>query len=389
MKKKIIILLAVVILAATGVFIYRAFFSAETGKMIYVAEAVKTQTLTTTISASGNLSPEDEVEVGTQVSGDINKIYVDFNDEVKKGDLLAELDKSKLQSALRQAEVAFKSAQNDYTYKKSVYERTQKLAESGSANKVDLESAEYAMNDAEYALERSKNDVTQAKINLNYCLIRSPIDGVVLERSVDVGQTVAASMSAPVLFILAKDLTQMEVMAAVDEADVGGVRQGQRVEFTVDAFPEEMFKGTVQQVRLNPTSTSNVITYTVVISAENPDKKLLPGMTATCTIVTEEIKDAVAVPVSALKFNPSESTPDFSGKGNRGRQNHSKVWILRNGKPVLQPVKTGLSDGVFTQILEGVSVGDSVVVREEKEVKNASNNPAERSPFMPSRSRRR
>ena len=368
------------------------------------------------------------MEVGTQVSGDIAKINVDFNSKVKKGQIIAELDKSKLKATLTQAEIAFRSAETDYKYKESTYNRVKKLSESHSASAVELETAEYNMNSAKLSVERSQNEVNQARLNLSYATIKSPIDGVVLKRAVEVGQTVAASMSTPTLFVIAKDLSQMKVMAAVDEADIGQVKQGQRVTFTVDAFQNETFNGSVQEVRLNPTTTSNVVTYTVVITAENPEQKLLPGMTATCTIVTQEITDAIAIPVKALKFTPADGTPmaeppkgmrpphpefgdstasDFP-KGNFPKGDFKKgnfpppgsfpksfkkradgkkpsgnlVWVSIDGKAAPRPVKTGISDGVNIQILKGLSVGDSVVVSQEtlgatKEKSAAS------SPFMP------
>ncbi len=317
MKKLLKFLIFVAIVAGIGygakTFILNK--KAETKIATLVTTAVTQATITTTISATGSLEPVDQVEVGTQVSGDISKIFVDFNSKVKKGQVIAELDKSKLQATLNQAEIAFKSAENDYNYKKSTFERTKKLAESNSASAVDLEAAEYSMNAAKFTVEQRKNEVAQARLNLSYATIKSPINGVILKRAVDVGQTVAASMSTPTLFIIAKDLSQMKVMAAVDEADIGQVKKDQRVEFTVDAFQDEKFSGKVQEVRLNPTTTSNVVTYTVVITAENPDQKLLPGMTATCTIVTKEVVDAISVPVKALKFTPDESTPMAERKG--------------------------------------------------------------------------
>ena len=306
---KFIIVLAV--LAGIGFGVKTFFFDAktETAAGPLVSAKVTLATIATTISATGTLEPVDQVEVGTQVSGDISKIYVDFNTKVKKGQVIAELDKSKLRATLTQAEIAYKSAQADYNYKESTYNRVKKLSESHSASAVELETAEYNMNSAKLAVERSENEVNQAKLNLSYATIKSPISGVVLKRAVEVGQTVAASMSTPTLFVIAKDLSQMKVMADVDEADIGQVKAGQRVEFTVDAYQDEKFSGTVQEVRLSPTTTSNVVTYTVVISAENPDQKLLPGMTATCTIVTQEVKDALSIPVKALKFSPAEGTP--------------------------------------------------------------------------------
>ena len=413
---------------------------ADTAAGPLVSAKVTLATIATTISATGTLEPVDQVEVGTQVSGDISKIYVDFNTKVKKGQVIAELDKSKLRATLTQAEIAYKSAQADYNYKESTYNRVKKLSESNSASAVELETAEYNMNSAKLAVERSENEVNQAKLNLSYATIKSPISGVVLKRAVEVGQTVAASMSTPTLFVIAKDLSQMKVMADVDEADIGQVKAGQRVEFTVDAYQDDKFSGTVQEVRLSPTTTSNVVTYTVVISAENPDQKLLPGMTATCTIVTQEVKDALSIPVKALKFSPAEGTPmadpkdfprppmfgdstkfkefakkaengDFpppppgmgaggppaggpggfgppgkggfgQKKGQRPKLSGNHVWVSIDGKAAPRPVKIGISDGVNVQILKGLSEGDSVVVSQETLTATTKKSDAA-SPFMP------
>lgn len=426
MKKllKIIIVIAVLAGVALGVksFFFNGDATSQAGALI--STKVVTDTIKTTISATGSLEPVDQVEVGTQVSGDIAKINVDFNSKVKKGQVIAELDKSKLQSTLKQTTISYKSAENDLNYKQSTYDRVKKLAESKSASAVELEQAEYNLNAAKLAVEQRKNEVAQAKLNLSYATIKSPIDGVVLKRAVDVGQTVAASMSTPTLFVIAKDLSQMKVMAAVDEADIGQVKQGQRVTFTVDAFQNETFNGTVQEVRLNPTTTSNVVTYTVVITAENPEQKLLPGMTATCTIVTQEITDAVTIPVKALKFTPAEGTPMVDPKdmprpprkaadstvagdnfpppppgmgpggapGTGAKKKHKKpklegdhVWININGKAAPRRVKIGLSDGVNVQILKGLSVGDSVVTSQEILSAKGSSEPNAKSPFMPQR----
>ena len=439
MKKLLKILIILVILGAIAYGVKTFLFSesAENAAGPLVSTKVVQTTISTTISATGTLEPVDQVEVGTQVSGDIAKINVDFNSKVKKGQVIAELDKSKLKATLTQAEIAFRSAETDYKYKESTYNRIKKLSESNSASAVELETAEYNMNSAKLSVERSQNEVNQARLNLSYATIKSPIDGVVLKRAVEVGQTVAASMSTPTLFVIAKDLSQMKVMAAVDEADIGQVKQGQRVTFSVDAFQNETFNGSVQEVRLNPTTTSNVVTYTVVITAENPEQKLLPGMTATCTIVTQEITDAIAIPVKALKFTPADGTPmaeppkgmrpphgefgdstfakgdfpksDFKkgdfpappagmgpppGMGGMPPKSFKKradgkkpsgnlVWVSIDGKAAPRPVKTGISDGVNIQILKGLSVGDSVVVSQET-LGSAKEKSAASSPFMPS-----
>ena len=411
MKKLLKILVVLLVLAAIAVgvkfFFFRNSAASEVG--VPVSAPVTKLTLSTVISATGTLEPVDQVEVGTQVSGDIAEIFVDFNSKVKKGQVIAELDKSKLQSTLNQAEIALHSAEIDSQYKANTYQRILALSQSNSASAVDLEQAEYNMNAAKYALERSQNDVAQAKLNLSYATIKSPIDGVVLKRAVDVGQTVAASMSTPTLFVIAKDLKQMKVMADVDEADIGSVKKGQKVTFTVDAFQNETFTGKVQEVRLSPTTTSNVVTYTVVINAKNPKLKLLPGMTATCTIVTKEVKNALTVPVKALKFNPAGGTafakpeglpppPDaaaggFPGASQKGakkgtnrptKQDGDKVWINLNGKLVSHPVTTGLNDGVNVQILAGLELGDSVVVGQEVLSRTEASKTSGGSPFMPS-----
>lgn len=430
MKKLLKFVIAIAVLAAIAFGVKAFFFAENTSKEVgaLVSAEVTQTTIATTISATGSLEPVDQVEVGTQVSGDISKIYVDFNSKVSKGMVIAELDKSKLKATLAQAEIAYKSAETDFKYKESTFNRVKKLSESNSASAVELETAEYNMNSAKLAMERSQNEVNQAKLNLSYATIKSPIDGVVLKRAVEVGQTVAASMSTPTLFVIAKDLSQMKVMADVDEADIGQVKAGQRVEFTVDAFQDDKFKGTVQEVRLSPTTTSNVVTYTVVISAENPDQKLLPGMTATCTIVTQEIEDAVAIPVKALKFTPAEGTPmadpkdfprppksgdfppppsnmaggpppggpggfgpppggfpgkDAKKKGQRPKLTGNHVWVNVDGKAAPRPVKIGLSDGVNVQILKGLNVGDSVVVSQETVGTSETKKSDASSPFMP------
>ena len=423
MKKLLKIIIVIAVLAGVALGIKSYFFNDEAANQAgaLISTKVVTDTIKTTISATGTLEPVDQVEVGTQVSGDIAKINADFNSKVKKGQIIAELDKSKLQSTLKQALISYKSAENDLKFKQSTYDRVKKLAESKSASAVELEQAEYNLNAAKLSVEQRQNEVAQARLNLSYATIKSPIDGVVLKRAVDVGQTVAASMSTPTLFIIAKDLVQMKVMAAVDEADIGQVKAGQRVTFTVDAFQNDIFNGTVQEVRLNPTTTSNVVTYTVVITAENPEQKLLPGMTATCTIVTQEITDAVTIPVKALKFKPAEGTPMMDPKdmprperpktaeagdnfpppppgmgpgrapGTGAKKKHKKpklegdhVWININGKAAPRRVKIGLSDGVNVQILKGLSVGDSVVTSQETATAKARKSDAA-SPFMPQR----
>lgn len=391
--KIIVIVLAVIIaLYVTKLFLFSKNANADLGK--FISERVELTDISITISATGTLDPVEQVEVGTQVSGDISKIYVDFNSLVKKGQVIAELDKSKLKATLAQAEIAYKSAQTDFKYKESIYNRQRKLANTNSASVVELETAEYNMNSAALAVESRKNEVEEAKLNLSYATIKSPISGVVLKRAVDVGQTVAASMSTPTLFVIAKDLSQMKVMANVDEADIGQVKPGQAVEFYVDAFDNETFYGTVQEVRLNPTTTSNVVTYTVVITANNPEQKLLPGMTATCTIITRQIKDAIAIPVKALKFMPQKKSYDIDKKMQNKNISHNAlqkidkkesahVWVNFMDNATFCPVKIGISDGVNVQIVDGLKAGDSVIVAQEFLTENATDLKGKLNPFMP------
>ncbi len=403
MKKLLKILIVLLVFAAIAVGVKFFFFknagAAEVG--VPVSAPVTKLTLSTVISATGTLEPVDQVEVGTQVSGDIAEIYVDFNSKVKQGQVIAELDKSILQATLDQAEIALHSAEIDYQYKQNSYQRTLALSQSNSASAVDLEQAEYNMNSAKLSLAKCQNEVERAKRNLSYATIKSPIDGVVLKRAVDVGQTVAASMSTPTLFVIAKDLKQMKVMADVDEADIGSVKKGQKVTFTVDAFQNETFTGKVQEVRLSPTTTSNVVTYKVVINAKNPKLKLLPGMTATCTIVTKEVKNALTIPVKALKFSPATGTafakpenlpppPDMGARRKKPKQasadaaqSEAEVWINVNGNLAPHPVTIGMNDGVNVQVLKGLDLGDSVVVGQEVLSRTEAGKTSGGSPFMP------
>jgi HlyD family secretion protein len=392
MKLKILFVFLFVVVLGLLVKFFLVEEKAPKTQLLY--ETVALRDIRTTISATGTLEPVDQVEIGTQVSGDIAKIRVDFNDRVKKGEILAELDKSKLQATLVQAEIALQAAENDFSYKSNVLNRVKKLAENGSASAVELENAEYDFRTSELSVKRAKNEVAQARLNLSYCTIKSPINGIVLERAVDVGQTVAASMSAPTLFILAKDLSKMKVMASVDEADIGSVSAGQKVEFFVDAFIDETFNGMVQEVRLNPVTTSNVVTYTVVIEAENPELKLLPGMTATCTIITQEEQNVLSVSLKALKYKPNISSTDvvprnFPEKDKPKamkipKKNRGLVFHSENGKIKPVSVETGISDGVYTAVVSGISEGDSLVIGEEfLDKKMPQKNVEAKSPFMP------
>ncbi len=265
---------------------------------------VQKGSVTNTVTATGTLEAITSVVVGTQVSGIVEKLYVDFNSPVKKGQILAELDKVALNSQVDQAYATLESAKAETEYQQSNFERSNALFEKNLVAKADFDLAKYNYEKSKATLKNAKANYDKAIVNLKYATIYSPIDGVVMNRAVDEGQTVAASFNTPEIFTIAQDLTQMQVEADIDETDIGTVKEGQRVEFDVDAFPDEKFTGTVMQIRLSPVTTSNVVTYTVVINAPNPDQKLLPGMTANLVIYVEETNDVLTIPYKAVKFTP-------------------------------------------------------------------------------------
>jgi len=335
-----------------------------------------------TITATGRLQPIDQVDVGTEVSGTVSKIFADFNQQVEKGQILLQIDPLKAKVKVEQTRAAYRSAENERLYQKRNYDRTKELFEKGSVAKTELETAEYKYVNAQNSLINAKSNLEQAELDLNNCIIKSPIDGIVLSRAVEAGQTVAASLAAPTLFTLARDLNQMEVKADVDEADIGMVKKGQKVEFSVDAFQNDKFIGEVQEVRLSPNISSNVVTYTVVIKAENPEQKLLPGMTANCNIIVSEALQVLTIPMRALQFRPDENTPGYTpqkhgGGGGRG------VWVVGvNGSLGFQRANFGLSDGAKIQVMDGLDAATSVVVGVQI-ASEKSNKPT--NPFMPQR----
>ena len=319
--------------------------------LVYQVTTLEPTTISSSVTATGTVEPIKQVEVGTQVSGIIAKIYVDFNSVVKEGQLIAELDRSVLQADLESSRANLNSAKVEYDYQTSNYERIKGLYEKELVSTTEFEQAKYSYDRARYSYSQAQSNYSKAQKNIGYAKIYSPIDGVVLSRAVDEGQTVASGFSTPTLFTIANDLTAMQVIANVDEADIGSVKEGQRVEFEVDAFPEDTFAGTVTQVRLQATTTSNVVTYQVVINAPNPEQKLMPGLTANITIYTLDKHDVLAVPVRALRFTP---------EGEKYQEN--SVWRqLPNQQLERVSVVTGVSDGINTEILEGLSAGDRIV----------------------------
>lgn len=340
------------------------------------------QDITTSVTATGTIEPVTSVTVGTQVSGIVSKLYVDYNSVVKAGDVIAELDRTNLMSELSSAKASLNSAQSELDYQKANHERYKTLHEKGLISANEYEQARLSFIKAQQTLTNHKENVKKAQTNLGYATITSPIDGVVLSKAVEEGQTVASSFNTPTLFTIAKDLTDMRVIANVDEADIGEVKEGQRVTFTVDAFPEETFQGFVSQVRQEAAAESNVVTYEVVISAPNEDLKLKPGLTANVNIFTLEMKDILTIPNKALRFTPNEAMLS-DGETIQNAEGKSKVWVKEGAVLKAMPVKTGMTNGTLTQVLEGLSPGTEIiteiqVVMPEGEMKQMNANP-----FMP------
>ena len=323
-------------------------------------EAVKTETLQNSVTATGTIEAVTSVTVGTQVSGIVNKLYVDYNSQVKKGQVIAELDKTNLLSELNTAKANLASATSNLSYQAANMNRYQTLYKKGLVSADEYENALLTYRQAKEQVASSKENVQKAQTNLGYATITSPIDGTVISKSVEEGQTVAASFNTPELFTIAKDLTNMQVVANVDEADIGGVKEGDRVTFTVDAYPDDTFEGTVKQVRLEATTTNNVVTYEVVISAPNADLKLKPGLTANVTIYTQERSGVLAVANKALRFTPTKETvgKDMKIVDCKGK---NKVWTLNGNTLTAHPVTIGQSDGINTEITKGLKQGDKIV----------------------------
>lgn len=402
MKKKIsMIWIAVGIVAVIAVAAFLLSGGKKKEEVNFKTEKVAKVNILNSITATGTIEPVNEVTVGTQVSGIVSKLYVDYNSVVKKGQIIAELDKSNLTSqlntakaSLSQAEASLKSAESDLAYQKANYNRYKALYQKGLISANDYESARLSYQTSlqtvatrKDQIASAKEEVQRAQTNLGYATITSPIDGIVVSKSVEEGQTVNANMSTPDLFTIAQDLTNMQVVANVDEADIGDVKKGERVTFTVDAYPNDTFEGTVTQVRLEATTTNNVVTYEVVISAPNADLKLKPGLTANVVIYTQESNGVLSVPSKALRYTPTKETigqrkmKDVSNAKN-------KVWTLEGNTLVAHKVNIGISDGTHTQVLSGIKEGQTVITGvsvssdEDTDDSDASSS-TESSPFQP------
>jgi len=399
MKKKTIIIGSIVFALLLVIIGFKT-FNKEAAKISFETAKVVKGTVSNTITATGTLEAIRTISVGCQVSGIVDKLYVDYNSHVKAGDLLAELDKRTLITSLENAQANLDNAKAEMTFQTANFNRTKALADKNLVAQNDYDQAIYSFTKAQTLLKTAQLEYGRAQINLNYASIHSPIDGVVLERAVDEGQTVAASFNTPTLFSIANDLTQMQVEASIDEADIGKVLVNQRVTFTVDAFPDLNFDGKVVQIRLQPITKSNVVTYTVVVQAPNPDLKLMPGMTASITVFVEEAKDVLIVSSKALHFTPDQGLMDtylasLTGKEVIGQEpeNNNKpkmdstsrnVWV-KNGTNVHSvSVKVGIDDDMNAQVIEGLNEGDEVITSMSSSVSASSTSGGQSSsPFMP------
>lgn len=382
-KKKALVIAAVAAIATLAVWLLSGGKKEE--KITFDTAAVAPENIMNSITATGTIEPVTSVTVGTQVSGIVSKLFVDYNSVVKKGQVIAELDKTNLMSQLNTAKTQLATAQSQLNYQTANYKRYKTLFEKGLMAADDFDNAKLSYTQAKEQVVSAKEEVQRAQTNLGYATITSPIDGVVLSKSVEEGQTVAASFSTPELFTIAQDLTNMQVVADVDEADIGDVKEGERVSFTVDAYPNDTFEGEVKQVRQEATTTNNVVTYEVVISAPNADLKLKPGLTANVTIYTAERKGVLSVPSKALRFTPQKETVgkmkivDVANAKN-------KVWTIEGNSIVAHKVNIGMTDGTNTQIVGGIAEGTKVVTGlnvtggEEKMPMEAQ---GEKSPFAP------
>ncbi|WP_455643212.1 efflux RND transporter periplasmic adaptor subunit [Parabacteroides sp.] len=394
-KKKLIIGIVGVLVVAGGIWL----FTSKTSKSGIRLETAKVgrSSISNTVTATGTVEPVTEVEVGTQVSGIIDKLYADYNDVVKAGQLIAEMDKVNLKAELASAQAQLASSKSEYEYQQKNYARNKILFEKKLISDSDYETSTYNYEKAKAAYEQNQAAMVKVNRNLEYATITSPIDGVVINRAVEEGQTVAAGFETPTLFTIAADLTKMQVIADVDEADIGNVENGQRVSFTVDAYPNDVFEGTVTQIRLGDsessssasTSTSTVVTYEVVISAENPDLKLKPRLTANVTIFTLERDNVLTVPTKSLRFVPDAEILAQLGyivteAGTEAPAGKRLVWI-RNGQE-LKPkaVTVGSTSGNMIEITDGLSEGEELAVDlEASSVTPTAESGTERSPFMP------
>ncbi len=369
LRSPLILLLIAVSVTLAGYAVYRQLNKLPPEQQ-YRLQAVEKGDISQTVSANGTINPVTLVNVGTQVSGTVKKLYVDFNSKVEKGQILLELDDALLAAQQKQSQASVQSASALLELATANEARTRSLYHREYASRLELDTAVQARKSAAAQLQLAHATVAKDKANLAYSVIRSPVSGVVVDRTVDVGQTVAASLQTPTLFKIAQDLSRMQIDANFAEADIGSIRVGQAVHFTVDAFPNQNFQGEVKLIRLNPTTLQNVVTYDVVINVNNPAQILLPGMTAYVSIAVAERKQVLLVPNAALRFKPAsteqknildnqstkkESSRSLSGSGAKGKNEHDgysgKVYVLKKGKLLPVTVKLGITDNRNTEIV--------------------------------------
>jgi HlyD family secretion protein len=418
MKKNRLISIFIAI-AITGVATWFFVFRKKEKPLILETENPQYGYIAKSVTATGTMQPVDTVSVGTQVSGTINSIYADFNSMVKKGQLIAQLDKSLFQAQVDQYNGNLASAQTQLDYQQDYYKREKMMFDSNVISKQEFETATFQYNSAKANVMSVRAQLQTAQKNLSYTDIHSPIDGVILVRNVSIGQTVAASFNTPTLFIIAKDISKMQVQAAVDEADIGNVKKGQHVSFTVDAYPDETFSGTVQEIRLQPTVSANVVTYTTIINASNDTLKLKPGMTANIIVYTQEENNALLISSKSLKFRPDSSlakqykiervahdstrqrkqsssendNPTYNNStasrsdSTRARSKETGfVWVKQDNELVQKRIKTGLNDDNHVQVIQGLSENDEVVTGVDlASVNMITKSNAQKSPFIPQR----
>lgn len=385
-KKNLIIGVVLILVTALGFFLFNG--KSKKGNMQLVMTKTSRSSIENSVTATGTVEPVVKVEVGTQVSGIIDKIYVDYNSEVTKGQLIAEMDKVNLQAELVSKNAELTSSKTEYEYQQKNYARSKVLHEKQLISDTDFETATYNYEKAKSAYERVQSEMIKVRRNLEYAIITSPIDGIVINRAVEEGQTVAAGFSTPTLFTIANDLTQMRVIADVDEADIGQVEEGQNVKFQVDAYPEDVFEGKVTQIRLEATTTSNVVTYEVVISAYNPDLKLKPGLTANVTIYTLERNNVLTIPSKALRFIPDEEILEslnltVENPSIEAPMGKRVVWQKNGNMLVPKIITVGTSGLNVIEVVEGLGDGDEIALELSSNAV-VSNGSVERSPFMPS-----
>lgn len=394
MKKNLKKYLVIVVIILIAVGLYFLIPASKKSTLELNTTKVTQGDISTSVTATGTVEPIMLVEVGTQVSGVISKIYVDYNSVVTKGELLAELDKTNLAAELENAQANLMTKKVEFENQQLNYNRQKGLWEKQAISKADWETAETTYQTSKLAVTSSKAAVLKAQTNLGYATIYSTIDGVVVSKAVEEGQTVAASFSTPTLFTIANDLTKMRVIANVDEADIGQVAEGQRVTFTVDAYPNDEFEGSVVQVRLEATTTSNVVTYEVVINAPNPDLKLKPGLTASVNIYTLEERGVQVIPSKALRFMPDpEILKDIKGLTidqaiavDPKNKTQKEVWVKSGNNLSPKLVTLGATDGINVVVKSGLNDGEEVVTGvSEKSTTPVKESGAEKSPFMPQR----